>query len=353
MKAPKKLGRVSLIAAVAGLVPAAACAEETWPCEVVLCMANPNGPTALKECEPPIRKAWKAWSKGKSIPSCKRKDASGANSGDLSANEGALQQQSAEPVKNCPMTYVATRKKTAYCAFTGVTEQWIDGQLWGRIWYGGPTEEPYIEYLVEDPNNPRPPQAIVGAWPAMKADIEAKADAAAKAYKAWEVAENDYMLALGKAMLAAQQASKYAQDLAALEASLPGQIEAAIALANYYDQELSKVQGQLPAAEAAAKAVGASAADVAAYEQLKSLEVVYLSLKQNAINQVAELQAKQAKLPQMHETAANLAKLAADAQAVADQKQSVAQVRKAESDAAEAAAQPLPKVYASAGGDGS
>ncbi len=345
----KMLQQVALVVGAASvLVPTAAHAgDDNWPCEVVLCMANPNGPTALKECEPPIKRAWKAWSKGKRIPSCKRSDGS-----ELSSNEGALNQQEAEPLKNCPMTYVATRKKTAYCAFSGVTEQWIDGELWGRIWYGGPTEEPYIEHLKEDPNNPRPTQPIVDAWPGMKADIEAKAEAAAQAYKAWEEAEQESLQAQAQAMLATQQATKYAKELATLEANLPGTIESTIAQIAYYDAELATLQAKLPAAEAAAKAPGASAADLAAYEQAKALVFAYQHIVQNTRNNLASLQATQAQLPQMRQKAAELAAVAANAQSVADQKKQVAQSRKAASDAAEAAAQPLPKYYGTGGTDG-
>ncbi|NRF71364.1 hypothetical protein HLB44_30705 [Aquincola sp. S2] len=345
MRATKKLQQFALIVAAAALCPTMAHAEETWPCEVVLCSANPKGPTALKECEEPMRKAWKAWSKGKKIPSCKRKDASGGNGGELSANEGALQEKPAEPDKNCPFTYYATRNQYRYCLYTGVQEQWIDGKLWGRIWYGGPTAQPYIEQLVEDPNNPRPPQAIVSDWPAMKADIEAKAAAAAQAYKAWEAAENDALLAMGKAALAAHQATTYAQELASLEASLPGQIAGAIAYANARDAAESAFQPKLQAAEAAAKKPGATAADIAAYNQAKSEALTLYYLKQGAINQVTNLQTQQAQLPQMHQQAQQLATIAAQAQAVADQKKAFAQARKSEADAADAAAQPLPRYF--------
>lgn len=43
---------------------------DNWGCEVLLCLANPNGPTAVKECVPPISKLWKHLAKGHAFPSC-------------------------------------------------------------------------------------------------------------------------------------------------------------------------------------------------------------------------------------------------------------------------------------------
>ena len=113
----------------------------------------------------------------------------------------------------------------------------------------------------------------------------------------------------------------------------------------------SDAEAALTAAEAAGKKPDATSKEIAAYNEAKSLALTYYYLKRGAINSVASLQAKQAELPQMHQNAQELAATAAQAQVIADQKKDFARARKAESDAAEAAAQPLPKVYAS-GGDG-
>jgi hypothetical protein len=44
---------------------------DEWGCEVLLCLSNPNGPTAVKECEPPIRKLWIELAKPHhTFPSC-------------------------------------------------------------------------------------------------------------------------------------------------------------------------------------------------------------------------------------------------------------------------------------------
>jgi hypothetical protein len=46
-------------------------AWDSWPCEVVLCMANPSGPTAAPPCVPPIKKLWSEMAKpGFHLPRC-------------------------------------------------------------------------------------------------------------------------------------------------------------------------------------------------------------------------------------------------------------------------------------------
>lgn len=44
---------------------------DEWGCEVLLCLSNPNGPTAVKECEPPIHKLWIELAKPRhTFPTC-------------------------------------------------------------------------------------------------------------------------------------------------------------------------------------------------------------------------------------------------------------------------------------------
>ena len=38
--------------------------DDTWACEVALCMANPDGPMAVAECVKPIEKLYKHLAKG-------------------------------------------------------------------------------------------------------------------------------------------------------------------------------------------------------------------------------------------------------------------------------------------------
>ena len=52
-----------------GLSSYAASADQ-WGCEVLLCLSNPAGPTAVKECEPPIRRLWDHLRDGNEFPTC-------------------------------------------------------------------------------------------------------------------------------------------------------------------------------------------------------------------------------------------------------------------------------------------
>lgn len=41
-----------------------------WGCEVLLCLANPAGPTAASACVPPIRRLWRHLARGRAFPTC-------------------------------------------------------------------------------------------------------------------------------------------------------------------------------------------------------------------------------------------------------------------------------------------
>ena len=43
---------------------------DQWGCEVLLCLSNPAGPTAVKECEPPIHRLWDHLRNGHEFPTC-------------------------------------------------------------------------------------------------------------------------------------------------------------------------------------------------------------------------------------------------------------------------------------------
>jgi len=53
---------------------AAAVATQTppapWGCTVLLCLANPNGPTAVAQCVAPIRQLWRDLRRGRPFPAC-------------------------------------------------------------------------------------------------------------------------------------------------------------------------------------------------------------------------------------------------------------------------------------------
>jgi hypothetical protein len=43
---------------------------DQWGCEILLCLSNPAGPTAVKECEPPIHRLWDHLRDGHDFPTC-------------------------------------------------------------------------------------------------------------------------------------------------------------------------------------------------------------------------------------------------------------------------------------------
>lgn len=45
-------------------------AEDLWGCQVLLCLANPDGPEALSECRPPIERLREHLRHGHPFPSC-------------------------------------------------------------------------------------------------------------------------------------------------------------------------------------------------------------------------------------------------------------------------------------------
>ncbi len=51
-----------------------------WGCQVLLCLSNPQGPTAVGECVPPIEKLWSELAKGHSFPSCDMSDGNDGSS---------------------------------------------------------------------------------------------------------------------------------------------------------------------------------------------------------------------------------------------------------------------------------
>lgn len=52
---------------------------QDWGCQVLLCLANPGGPTQYAECVPPISRLWDALRRGSAFPTCS--GASAATSG--------------------------------------------------------------------------------------------------------------------------------------------------------------------------------------------------------------------------------------------------------------------------------
>lgn len=69
------MGKIStaVLVLMASLAMQPTLAWDPWPCEVVLCMANPAGPTAALACVPPIQRLWREMSRPRfRMPSCQQ-----------------------------------------------------------------------------------------------------------------------------------------------------------------------------------------------------------------------------------------------------------------------------------------
>jgi hypothetical protein len=55
---------------VAATLGGEAKADDLWGCQVLLCLSNPDGPEAVKECVPPIERLWDELRHGHPFPSC-------------------------------------------------------------------------------------------------------------------------------------------------------------------------------------------------------------------------------------------------------------------------------------------
>lgn len=109
-------------------VPMLAHADD-WACEVVLCLANPQGATAVTECVPPIKKLWRELAKGHAFPTCNM------NSGDASGNSASNNWASG---RNCPPQFRywgGGDGDQLLCEFTGVVTVKVANQLYTRVWW--------------------------------------------------------------------------------------------------------------------------------------------------------------------------------------------------------------------------
>lgn len=59
----------TLVGSTLTATPALA-SDNTWACEVVLCISNPGGPTQYGACVPPITKLWRVLALGGGFPTC-------------------------------------------------------------------------------------------------------------------------------------------------------------------------------------------------------------------------------------------------------------------------------------------
>lgn len=107
------------------IVPVLAHADD-WACEVVLCLANPKGATAVTECVAPIKKLWRELAKGHAFPTCNM------NTGGASGNSASHSWASGS---NCPAQYRYWDGNELICKFNGVVIIKIASQLHTRVWW--------------------------------------------------------------------------------------------------------------------------------------------------------------------------------------------------------------------------
>lgn len=112
---------------------------DDWGCEVLLCLSNPKGATAVAPCVPPIKRLWRELSKGKPFPICfmgGSKD-SGGNGAEHRFASGNY----------CPENYVIPAKgfHGRHCALSGAVTVYSNGRPTQRVWWGG--EESFTEPL--------------------------------------------------------------------------------------------------------------------------------------------------------------------------------------------------------------
>lgn len=108
-------------------------ADNTWGCQVLLCMANPNGSEAVAECVPPIEHLWSALANGDAFPTCSFQDSQGNDAGPSSDTYANNQWASAS---FCLPPYLVHVMDTAYCTLSGAITVTVNGAPFSRVWWG-------------------------------------------------------------------------------------------------------------------------------------------------------------------------------------------------------------------------
>lgn len=62
--------RIRPLAFVSTIAFGAPAMASDYGCRVLLCLANPAGPTAVAQCVPPINQLWRDLARGRAFPSC-------------------------------------------------------------------------------------------------------------------------------------------------------------------------------------------------------------------------------------------------------------------------------------------
>lgn len=92
---------LKMLIVLVGLLGGVSERADEWGCKVLLCLSNPSGPTAERECVPPIERLWDHLHRGGSFPTCQLSDGSG------SAAAGTYVRQRVTHYDPCPAGTIA------------------------------------------------------------------------------------------------------------------------------------------------------------------------------------------------------------------------------------------------------
>jgi hypothetical protein len=127
-----------LLSVVLNISFASVAKADDWACEVLLCLSNPKGPTAVAPCVPPIKKLWRELAKGHAFPTCIMGSGNGGNGASHRFADADF----------CPSNYLTPPQfigDTWHCALSGAVTVVVNGKPASRVWWSG--EESYTEPL--------------------------------------------------------------------------------------------------------------------------------------------------------------------------------------------------------------
>lgn len=136
----KFLPRLALVGVLLNVTFTGVAKADDWGCEVLLCLSNPKGPTAVAQCVAPIKKLWRELAKGHAFPTCFMGGGTNGN------GTGAVHQFASASF--CPDGYLLPPQDEfdrPHCALSGAVTVIISGQPTQRVWWGG--EDSFTEPL--------------------------------------------------------------------------------------------------------------------------------------------------------------------------------------------------------------
>jgi hypothetical protein len=149
---PLKTGRHQPLIFICGVVSAFATPShafaDAWGCQVLLCLADPQGPETGAECRPPIEKLWGALEHGKPFPTCNLNSSaadlppevkSQLPASTLSAGQGTGARNVGAGPNYCSpnlLDWGPPDQSTLTCGARGVINVTIDNALFTRVWWG-------------------------------------------------------------------------------------------------------------------------------------------------------------------------------------------------------------------------